>query len=190
MAERVDARRRSTWVTVPVAPISRSPRTRLMPTGSPGRKRRAARSRATAAAGACDPDGATDQRVAQVAIDRRIEAAEHHRGANRPKRRAPGRPATPGRSRAHDRTAAPSGAPARAGEPRRAPRRRPRPSAGQCQRADSPATARPGAVDGVDHLGDRRDAGDRLARETSRVSTTRRRPAGRRCRPGCRSCPG
>ncbi len=58
------------------------------------------------------------------------------------------------------------------------------------RRRRAPAAGRgDGAAGRVDHLGDRRDAGDRLLRERRRANRTRRRSAGRRCRPGCRSCP-
>ena len=55
------------------------------------------------------------------------------------------------------------------------------------------ATGRVPGVDGgegrgIGHLADGRDPGDRLLRKLPELSTTPRRAAGRRCRPGCRSC--
>ncbi len=45
-----------------------------------------------------------------------------------------------------------------------------------------------GAPRRVNHFINRRDAGDGLSRERRQGNRRRRRPSGRRCTPGCRSC--
>ena len=191
MPERVDA------VAVDVGDRCRSRPSR-------GRRRRATRrSRRPRAAGrsrACADPPPTPP----VMIGREAGVAERHRRSDR-RLRARSRPSPAAwRSAAASRRAArrrrragrwPGRRPAAARTARAA--RKPRVSAAEQPLARDrqleprlrPERVRARHRGGVLHLRDRRDAGDRLLWRTRRSSRTPRRSAGRRCRPGCRSCP-
>ena len=136
--------------------------------------------RAVAAASACARD--RDRRPASNPLD-------HHRRADRTQRRRQVRERRGPEDASVARRASPSGDAARRGEPAERAKTSVAVSraTSSAQRAVGDARAprrRPPSTISRD----RRDAGDRFLRERARASTTRRRPAGRRCRPGCRSC--
>ena len=163
---------------------------RLTPTASPGSSFRVARvsSPACGAAPVVGEELLVAKRRRDQVGDITAEPAEHYRRRDRPEHRADlciDRAASVRRNR----PARPPATPRTGGPPANADCSVAASVAGvigrsSCARAD---TARGRRLGRLDHLVDRRDAGDRLASRSCRASTTRRRRGVRRCRPGCRS---